>query len=115
MQVCKAPVSVLFKFQCSAAFVRYIEFLAQNTERRVGWLIQQLFATVGETLRQATSRQKPYLRNLVHFGGLKASNVARFPIQALLANQSLNWTLCGGPRLAIISFLAKPGPPQSAG
>ena len=36
-------------------------------------------------------------------------------IQALLANQSLNRTLCGGPRLAIISFLAKHGPPQSAG
>ena len=34
---------------------------------------------------------------------------------AVLANQSLNRTLCGGPRLAIISFLAKPGPPQSAG
>ena len=37
------------------------------------------------------------------------------PILALLANPSLNRTLCGGPRLAIISFLAKPGPPQSAG
>ena len=33
---------------------------------------------------------------------------------AVMANQSLNRTLCGGPRLAIISFLAKPGPPQRA-
>ena len=39
----------------------------------------------------------------------------RLCIQALLANQSLNRTLCGSPRLAIISFLAKHGPPQSAG
>ena len=34
---------------------------------------------------------------------------------SVLANQSLNRTHCGGPRLAIISFLAKHGPPQSAG
>ena len=34
---------------------------------------------------------------------------------AVWPNHSLNRTLCGGPRLAIISFLAKPGPPQSAG
>ena len=39
----------------------------------------------------------------------------RGTVGRVLANQSLNRTLCGGPRLAIISFLAKPGPPQSAG
>ena len=39
----------------------------------------------------------------------------RGTVGRVLANQSLNRTLCGGPRLAIISFLAKHGPPQSAG
>ena len=39
----------------------------------------------------------------------------RGTVGKVMANQSLNRTLCGGPRLAIISFLAKPGPPQSAG
>ena len=34
---------------------------------------------------------------------------------SVLANPSLNRTLCGGPRLAFISFSAKHGPPQSAG
>ena len=49
------------------------------------------------------------------FNRYKCAFSPLFSIQALLANQSLNRTLCGGPRLAIISFLAKPGPPQSAG
>jgi hypothetical protein len=35
--------------------------------------------------------------------------------RALLANQSLNRTVCGSPRLAVISFSAKHGPPQTAG
>ena len=50
----------------------------------------------------------------------KSTSVIVFPMSGgsagrVLANHSLNRTLCGGPRLAIISFLAKPGPPQSAG
>ena len=50
----------------------------------------------------------------------RLNSVSGFPplrgtVGKVMANQSLNRTLCGGPRLAIISFLAKPGPPQSAG
>ena len=40
---------------------------------------------------------------------------AGFFVKAVRPNRSLNRTLCGGPRLAFISFSAKPGPPQSAG
>ena len=40
---------------------------------------------------------------------------AGFFVKAVRPNRSLNRTLCGGPRLAFISFLAKHGPPQSAG
>ena len=40
---------------------------------------------------------------------------AGFFVKAVRPNRSLNRTLCGGPRLAIISFLAKHGPPQWAG
>ena len=40
---------------------------------------------------------------------------AGFYVKAVRPNRSLNRTLCGGPRLAFISFLAKRGPPQSAG
>ena len=36
-------------------------------------------------------------------------------VKAGRPNRSLNRTLCGGPRLAFISFSAKHGPPQSAG
>ena len=36
-------------------------------------------------------------------------------VKAVRPNLSLNRTLCGGPRLAFISFSAKHGPPQSAG
>ena len=36
-------------------------------------------------------------------------------VKAGRPNKSLNRTLCGGPRLAFISFSAKHGPPQSAG
>ena len=36
-------------------------------------------------------------------------------VHRVLANKSLNRTVCGGPRLAIISFLAKHGPPQTPG
>ena len=50
-------------------------------------------------------------------GSIQVQWVQRFSVinGAVLANQSLNRTLCGGRRLAIISFLAKPRPPQSAG
>ena len=40
---------------------------------------------------------------------------AGFFVKAVRPNRSLNRTLCGGPRLAFISFSAKHGPPQSAG
>ena len=38
-----------------------------------------------------------------------------FFVKAVRPNRSLNRTLCGGPRLAFISFSAKHGTPQSAG
>ena len=41
--------------------------------------------------------------------------VAGLFVKAVRPNRSLNRTLCGGPRLAFISFSAKHGPPQSAG
>ena len=40
---------------------------------------------------------------------------AGFFVKPVRPNRSLNRTLCGGPRLAFISFSAKHGPPQSAG
>jgi len=36
-------------------------------------------------------------------------------LTAMRPNRALNLTLCGGPALAIILFLAKASPPQSAG
>ena len=45
---------------------------------------------------------------------LRLQSTIRPNCTSVLANPSLNRTLCGGPRLAIISFLAKHGPPQSA-
>ena len=77
------------------------------------WL--QLIATGRKTLREIVARQKHWAGCGADPFRFKAANVVRFSIQALLANPSLNRTLCGAPRLAIISFLAKPGPPQSAG
>ena len=48
---------------------------------------------------------------------IKPRRLSRFRANtvSVLANPSLNRTLCGGPRLAFISFSAKHGPPQSAG
>ena len=98
-----------------ACAARDIEYFAKKQERRIVLYRLQLIATGRRTLRQTVARQKHWSGCSADPFGFKAANVVRFFIQSLLANQSLNRTLCGGPRLAIISFLAKPGPPQSAG
>ena len=99
----------------SACAARDIEYFSKKPERPIVLNIRQLIATGRRTLRESIARQKHWFGCGADPLSLKAAKVVHFPILALLANQSLNRTLCGGPRLAIISFLAKPGPPQSAG
>ena len=104
-----------FKHQNIACADRDFEYFSKKPERRIVLCRSQFIATGRRTRREIVARQ-------IHWPGcgadpfsFKAANAVPFSIQALLANPSLNRTLCGGPRLAIISFLAKPGPPQSAG
>ena len=94
---------------------RDIEYFSKKPERRIVLYRLQLIATGRRTLREIVARQKHWPGCGADPFSFKAANVVHFSILALMANQSLNRTLCGGPRLAIISFLAKPGPPQSAG
>ena len=94
---------------------RDIEYFAKKPERRIVLHRLQLIATGRRTLRETVARQKHWPSCGADPFSFKAANAVHFSIQALLANPSLNRTLCGSPRLAIISFLAKPGPPQSAG
>ena len=94
---------------------RDIEYFANNPERPIVLYGLQLIATGRRTLRESIARQKHWLGSGADPFSFKGANVVHFPVLTLLANQSLNRTLCGGPRLAIISFLAKHGPPQSAG
>ena len=98
-----------------ACAARDIEYFAKIPERRVVLHRLQLIATGRRTLREIVARQKHWPGCGADPFSFNAANAVHFSILALLANQSLNRTLCGGPRLAIISFLAKPGPPQSAG
>ena len=98
-----------------ACAARDIEYFSKKPERRIVLYRLQLIATGRRMLRESIERQKHWFGCGADSQSLKAAKVVHFPILALLANQSLNRTLCGGPRLAIISFLAKPGPPQSAG
>ena len=104
-----------FKHQNIACAARDIEYFAKKPERRIMLHRLQLIATGRRTIREIVARQKHWPCCGADPFSFKAANVVRFSIRALLANPSLNRTLCGGPRLAIISFLAKPGPPQSAG
>ena len=106
---------VLFNQQNIACAARDIEYFSKKPERPIVLNIRQLIATGRRTLRESIASQKHWPGCGADPLSLKAAKVVHFPILALLANQSLNRTLCGGPRLAIISFLAKPGPPQSAG
>ena len=98
-----------------ACAARDIEYFARKLERRIVLYRPQLIATGRRTLREIVARQRHWPGCGADPFSFKAANVLHFSILALMANQSLNRTLCGGPRFAIISFLAKPGPPQSAG
>ena len=103
------------KHQNIACAGRDIEYFSKKPERRIVLYRLQLIATGCRTLREIVARQKHWPGCGADPFSFKAANVVHFSILALMANPSLNRTLCGGPRLAIISFLAKPGPPQSAG
>ena len=105
----------LFNQQNIACAARDIEYFSKKPDRPIVLNIQQLIATGRRRLRESIARRKHWFGCGADPQSLKAAKVVHFPILALLANQSLNRTLCGGPRLASISFLAKPGPPQSAG
>ena len=110
-----APFTGTLKFQNSAYFVHYIWFLAKKV-MKAHYVVQSAVSHYGwQNAPASFFAPKTLVSNLPNYLNRKATKVVHFSILALLANQSLNRTLCGGPRLAIISFLAKHGPPQSAG
>ena len=103
------------KFKNSTYFLHYILFLAKKF-MKAHFVAQPAASRYGSQDAPASFfAPKTLVSKLPNYLNRKATEVAHISILALLANQSLNRTLCGGPRLAIISFLAKPGPPQSAG
>ena len=110
-----APFTGTLKFQNRTYFPHYILSLAKKF-MKANFVVQLAVSRYGwQNAPVSSFAPMTLVSNLPNYQNRKATKVARFSILALLANQSLNRTLCGGPRLAIISFLAKPGPPQSAG
>ena len=110
-----APFTGTLKFQNNPYFVDYIWFLAKKF-MKAHYVVQSAVSRYGwQNAPASFFAPKTLVSNLPNYLNCKATKVVHFSILALLANQSLNRTLCGGPRLAIISFLAKHGPPQSAG
>ena len=110
-----APFTGTLKCQNNAYFVHYIWFLAKKF-LKAHYVVQSAVSRYGwQNAPASFFAPKTLVSNLPNYLNRKGTKVVHFSILALLANQSLNRTLCGGPRLAIISFLAKPGPPQSAG
>ena len=110
-----APFTGTLKFQNNPYFVYYIWFQAKKF-MKAHWVVQSAVSRYGRQNAPASFfAPKTLVSNLPNYLNCKATKAVHFSILSLLANQSLNRTLCGGPRLAIISFLAKHGPPQSAG
>ena len=110
-----APFTGTSKFKNSTYFLHYILFLAKKF-MKAHFVVQRAASRYGSQDAPASFfAPKTLVSKLPNYLNRKATEVAHISILALLANQSLNRTLCGGPRLAIISFLAKHGPPQSAG
>ena len=75
-------------------------------------------ASAGRSVRQTRRRLTPDVSNRFNYIFVKVSMriiAAGLFVKAGRPNRSLNRTLCGGPRLAFISFSPKLGPPQSAG
>ena len=110
-----APFAGTLKFQNRTYFLHYIWFLAKKVMKAYFAVLRAASRNGWQNAPASFFAPKPSVSNLSNHLNRKAKKVAHYSIHALLANQSLNRTLCGGPRLAIISFLAKPGPPQSAG
>ena len=107
-----------------------IEVRAFNFSAKVSARNKASFGSNGQNIKKSHDKVENHNRQAVPLllqqravtGGcvwkvlkLRLQSTIRPNCASVLANPSLNRTLCGGPRLAIISFLAKHGPPQSAG
>ena len=107
-----------------------IEVRAFNFSAKVSARNKASFGSNGQNLKKSHDKVENYNRQAVSsllqqravtdgcvwkVLKLRLQSTIRPNCASVLANPSLNRTPCGGPRLAIISFSAKHGSPQSAG